>query len=68
MTNQAEEGKFCPICQADNRCGNLSGSKEPCWCSKEFFPSDIFNLVPADQLRKACICKDCLEKFKAKMG
>lgn len=49
----------CPICGMRNNCGNDS-----CWCSKEVFPSGIFDLVPANKLSKACICKECLDKFK----
>jgi hypothetical protein len=49
----------CPICGKHNNCGNHS-----CWCSKEVFPSGIFDLVPVNQLRKSCICKECLDKFK----
>lgn len=55
----------CPICGNDNRCGNIAGKAHgACWCSKAFFPEEIFALVPPDQRRKACICQSCLEKFK----
>ncbi len=52
----------CPICGQDNQCGNELG-KSTCWCSVESFPQEIFELIPEEKLRKACICKDCLEKF-----
>lgn len=54
--------KKCPICGQDNQCGNELG-KSICWCSAESFPQEIFELIPEEKLRKACICKDCLEKF-----
>ncbi|QGQ48688.1 cysteine-rich CWC family protein [Metabacillus sediminilitoris] len=51
----------CPICSKGNNCGYHS-----CWCTKEYFPKEIFELVPDNQLRKSCICKECLDKFKEK--
>ncbi|NEU32026.1 cysteine-rich CWC family protein [bacterium LRH843] len=63
------ESKFecCPLCGSNNNCCN---SKEKslgeCWCTDEKFPNEIFDLVPVDQARKTCICKNCLEKFKKK--
>lgn len=53
---------YCPICHQVNNCGN--GNQETCWCRNEFFPSEIFDLVPTEQMRKACICKVCLESFR----
>ncbi|MBD3919464.1 cysteine-rich CWC family protein [Paenibacillus sp. PR3] len=54
----------CPICSSDNRCGNVTGNPNACWCSKEYFPQEIFKLVPKDQIDVSCICKACLDKFK----
>ncbi|MGM7722260.1 cysteine-rich CWC family protein [Metabacillus sp. Hm71] len=51
----------CPICGKYNNCGY-----ESCWCSKECFPREIFDLLPEHQLRKSCICKECLDYFKTK--
>jgi hypothetical protein len=42
-------------------------SVEACWCTKEKFPNEILELAAPDQLNKSCICKACLEKFKAKL-
>jgi len=53
----------CPLCGGDNRCGNLAG-KPSCWCSTELFPQEIFAQVPPELLRKACICPNCLTRFK----
>lgn len=56
--------EYCPLCNEGNNCCN---SKEKglgeCWCTKEVFPSEIFALLPADKVRKTCICKGCLEEF-----
>lgn len=57
----------CPICGKSNSCHNLAGQKdEPCWCSNEVFPKEIFEIVPYEQLGKSCICKECLNEFKLK--
>ncbi|XEC94196.1 cysteine-rich CWC family protein [Paenibacillus tarimensis] len=57
-----KSAKHCPICKKDNQCGNIAGHPT-CWCSKARFPEAIFELVPPDQRGKACICKDCLDRF-----
>jgi hypothetical protein len=36
-----------------------------CWCNAEDFPKEIFELVPPESRKKHCICKKCLDKFKA---
>ncbi len=57
--------KKCPICGKGNNCINVTSKPHgTCWCSNEYFPKEIFELIPAQQLRKSCICKDCLDKFK----
>ncbi len=59
------ESYHCPICnEANNCCNSTDKSLGICWCSGEFFPKAIFELVPDDQLRKSCICKSCLDEFK----
>ncbi|WP_370569623.1 cysteine-rich CWC family protein [Sporosarcina sp. BP05] len=58
------ESYQCPICKDNNNCCNSIGkSLGICWCSGEFFPKAILELVPYDQLRKSCICKKCLDEF-----
>ncbi|MGO4889208.1 cysteine-rich CWC family protein [Anaerobacillus sp. MEB173] len=61
MTNP----KKCPLCNKDNDCGNERG-EATCWCSTAFFPEGIFKLVPEKKRNKACICKECLEKYQDK--
>ncbi|URN96447.1 MAG: cysteine-rich CWC family protein [Candidatus Pristimantibacillus lignocellulolyticus] len=54
----------CPICSNDNKCGNLANElNEKCWCSKEYFSKEVLTMIPANQLGKSCICKDCLDKY-----
>lgn len=58
----------CPLCGNDNRCCHSQDMKSlgTCWCTKEEFPKKIFDQVPPEYVRKLCICKDCVEAFKAK--
>ncbi|WHY85823.1 cysteine-rich CWC family protein [Neobacillus novalis] len=56
--------KNCPICGNENECMTGAGELNNCWCSNEEFPKGIFELVPVENRRKHCICKNCLNKFK----
>ncbi|RST73142.1 hypothetical protein D4T97_014350 [Siminovitchia acidinfaciens] len=61
---QSKEEK-CPFCGKGNNCCNtLDKNLGICWCSKESFPQGIFELLPADQVIKVCICKSCLDEYK----
>ncbi|MDE5413469.1 cysteine-rich CWC family protein [Alkalihalobacterium chitinilyticum] len=55
--------KKCPLCYEVNHCGNEE-TQSACWCSKESFPKEIFELIPKDQLHRSCICQNCLDQFK----
>ena len=36
-----------------------------CWCDTEgVFPNGIFELVPTESIRKNCICKKCVNKYR----
>lgn len=59
-----EEAKFCPLCQANNKCG--VNDKEPCWCMKEKIPTELIEKVPSLARNKACICQACVEKYHFK--
>lgn len=55
--------KKCPICGKDNNCG----AKDPpgtCWCNHVQISKHLFSLIPQDKRRKACICLECVEKYK----
>ncbi|WP_078427975.1 cysteine-rich CWC family protein [Alkalihalobacterium alkalinitrilicum] len=56
------DAKKCPICNKDNRCGNEQ-NQPSCWCSMESFPDEIFKLISDEKRNKACICKECLERY-----
>lgn len=53
--------KICPLCGEDNNC-NSEG--DICWCYNTDIPSEILELVPEANRGEACICLDCIEKFK----
>ncbi|WP_081727548.1 cysteine-rich CWC family protein [Halalkalibacter wakoensis] len=58
MENEQNDTKKCPICKGNNEC-----SLPSCWCLNESFPQEIFSLIPSDQRKKSCICKQCLTRF-----
>lgn len=65
MSLSIKESENCPLCMKSNNCCNSQDkSLGVCWCSEEIFPKEIFEIVPADELRRTCICKSCLEEFK----
>jgi len=59
---------LCPLCGKPNRCGEkavIDGiTQEKCWCAYEVFPKELIALVPKEKQRKACICQNCLNRFK----
>ena len=59
MSLKGEE-RICPICGKDNNCHHGESS---CWCSTIKVPKHVLDLVPEDKKGKACICKECIEKY-----
>lgn len=53
--------KISPLCGGDNGC--KSGS-DNCWCYHTDIPDGIFKLIPEEKRGKACVCLDCVERFK----
>lgn len=61
-----DETKQCPLCQLENNCGvQANNQSNGCWCALKEFPKEIFEVVPEEKMKKACICENCLEKFKS---
>lgn len=60
-----QEHQICPICGKNNGC--IIGNKD-CWCTKVDFPKGLLDMVPEDKKRKACICKNCVDKYVKKHG
>ena len=57
--------KYCPICGEENECMTGRVEHGNCWCDTEgVFPNGIFELVPTESIRKNCICKKCVKKYR----
>ncbi|MEH6939966.1 cysteine-rich CWC family protein [Bacillus sp. JJ664] len=56
--------KICPMCGNENKCS----SGKTCWCNDEYFPREIFNQISPEEVRRSCICKSCLDKYKKDKG
>jgi hypothetical protein len=63
--NEQIDEAICPLCGGDNRCGYLANPHAgTCWCVHDF-PKEIVERVPEHLKGKACICPECVERFKA---
>jgi hypothetical protein len=62
----------CPLCGNTNFCGNISksGNAAECWCQAPeiMFPQELIQQVPSALRDKACICKNCVEKFNHQLA
>ncbi|MBB3113671.1 hypothetical protein FHS18_005784 [Paenibacillus phyllosphaerae] len=56
----------CPLCGKDSNCGynQADPASTRCWCFHASFPPEIFEQIPAELRKKACICQTCLEQFR----
>jgi hypothetical protein len=55
---------ICPLCGQPNDCAVVADpNATECWCEGVEFPQELLDQVPDDALHKACICRDCLERF-----
>jgi len=55
----------CPLCGAANGCQLCSPAayKGSCWCARIEMPDPLLARVPENFRNRACICRNCLEKF-----
>lgn len=60
--NSRINDKICPLCGSMNQCGVHSGD---CWCFHTKVPSELRERIPVELRGKACICKTCVEQYKA---
>lgn len=58
----ALDDKLCPLCGKSNGC---QAGDPACWCNFESVPTALRDLVPADKVMKACICRACVLEYKA---
>jgi prepilin-type processing-associated H-X9-DG protein/prepilin-type N-terminal cleavage/methylation domain-containing protein len=56
----------CPLCGAANGCQLCSPAayKGSCWCARVEMPEPLLARVPENFRNRACICRDCVEKFQ----
>ena len=57
----------CPLCGAANACQLCSAAayKGQCWCVHEEISTELLARVPENFRNRACVCKNCVEKFHA---
>ena len=56
----------CPLCGLANACQLCSPAacRGACWCAHEEIAAELLARVPENLRNRACICKNCLEKFR----
>ncbi len=65
MNNPPIETSKCPLCGAPNQCALAADpAATECWCDDKLFPRELLAKIPAEADRRACICQDCLERFR----
>jgi len=64
---QAFNPAQCPLCQDVNECLLCSpvAYKGQCWCRQEDIPAELLARVPEHLRNRACLCRSCVEKFRA---
>jgi prepilin-type N-terminal cleavage/methylation domain-containing protein/prepilin-type processing-associated H-X9-DG protein len=56
---------LCPLCREVNECQLCSPAafKGQCWCARVEIPEPLVARVPEPLRNRACICRNCVEKF-----
>jgi prepilin-type N-terminal cleavage/methylation domain-containing protein/prepilin-type processing-associated H-X9-DG protein len=55
---------LCPLCGGPNDCQLCTAEKGPCWCERVEMPAALLARVPENVRDSACICRQCVEKFR----
>ncbi|SHE98380.1 Cysteine-rich CWC [Tissierella praeacuta DSM 18095] len=63
--NMKEIEKTCPLCGKDNNCQH---GEEECWCHTVKIPAAILDMIPKEKKGKACVCKECINKYKEQLN
>ena len=59
------EASKCPLCGGPNQCALAADpAATECWCDGEKFPRELLAQIPAQAVRKACICQKCLARYR----
>lgn len=66
--NKTIDPSKCPICSEPNQCAQevakaTCKTPEACWCMTTTFSAELLAQVPAEAVKKACICARCTSKF-----
>lgn len=66
----AFDAGLCPLCGRPNACQMCStaAAKGPCWCYEVELPAELLARVPEAFRNRACICRDCVTTFRAKVS
>jgi prepilin-type processing-associated H-X9-DG protein/prepilin-type N-terminal cleavage/methylation domain-containing protein len=56
----------CPLCGGSNDCQlcTIAAYKGSCWCACVEMPEALLARVPENFRNRACICRNCVEKFQ----
>ncbi|MFM2081966.1 MAG: hypothetical protein RL380_657, partial [Verrucomicrobiota bacterium] len=67
MSCEGTCASHCPLCGQPNACGQCAPATRslPCWCERVVIPGELLARVPDELRGRACICKNCVEKFHA---
>ncbi len=51
----------CALCGEPNQCAMAQDPEaDECWCETEKIPHDLLARVPANAVRRVCICQRCV--------
>ncbi|WP_084545981.1 cysteine-rich CWC family protein [Marinomonas profundimaris] len=54
--------KRCPFCHEHNDCSVQSD--QACWCFNTHVPSGLLALLSEGDVNRACVCQQCIEKYR----
>ena len=59
----------CALCGGPNQCALAADpSATECWCDTQEFPDELLGRIPANAVRRVCICQKCLEQYLKRMN
>ncbi|MEH6626471.1 MAG: cysteine-rich CWC family protein [Motiliproteus sp.] len=59
----------CPLCGHENGCQNMPQNRGgDCWCFIANIPKPLLEKVPESERRRSCICRHCVDAYKAEKG
>ncbi len=69
MPTKVIDPAVCPICGRPNECrlAQPDPAPEPCWCTRVRISQNVLKLVPEPARNRACVCRNCVEKYSPPM-